>query len=580
MTKVEILKRLYKDYTKKYLNKIFLAVFFSILVAGSTSVTAWLLDPAIEKIFLNKDQTLLILIPILIIIAFATKGISLYLAKVTMFKVAEEVKKEIQLDMLTSFIRSDTESIEGKHTGKYISNLNFDVNQITAMLSSSFLALFKDGLTLIGLLSVMFFQNWKLSLIAIIMIPFASVTAKKLGKRMSKVVTEAQEKSGDLNKYLIDIFKNHKVIKIFQREKFENIRSDKFVNDLKEKSIKISTVFIRATPVMEVLTGFMIALLIFYSGVLIMNNQLSLNNFFSFLAAMMLAYQPVKSLATINVGVGQGLSAGKRILPIIDRINLINDNQDKINLEIKTGTLDFKNVNFNYSSNSENKVLKDINLKINGGKMTALVGQSGSGKSTLLSLIPRIYDPKSGVLEIDGQDIKKVKLYSLRKEISIVDQNVSLFDDTILNNIKYAKPNASNEEVYKAAELSMCSEFIDKLKDKYETVIGENGVRLSGGEKQRLSIARAFLKNSKIILLDEATSSLDSETEEKIQIALDKLTLNKTTIVIAHRLSTILNSDKIYVMDKGMVIDSGNHEELLIKSDTYKNYYNKQINKS
>ena len=580
MTKVEILKRLYKDYTKKYLNKIFLAVFFSILVAGSTSATAWLLDPAIEKIFLNKDQTLLILIPILIIIAFATKGISLYLAKVTMFKVAEEVKKEIQLDMLTSFIRSDTESIEGKHTGKYISNLNFDVNQITAMLSSSFLALFKDGLTLIGLLSVMFFQNWKLSLIAIIMIPFASVTAKKLGKRMSKVVTEAQEKSGDLNKYLIDIFKNHKVIKIFQREKFENIRSDKFVNDLKEKSIKISTVFIRATPVMEVLTGFMIALLIFYSGVLIMNNQLSLNNFFSFLAAMMLAYQPVKSLATINVGVGQGLSAGKRILPIIDRINLINDNQDKINLNIKTGTLDFKNVNFNYSSNSENKVLKDINLKINGGKMTALVGQSGSGKSTLLSLIPRIYDPKSGVLEIDGQDIKEVKLYSLRKEISIVDQNVSLFDDTILNNIKYAKPNASNEEVYKAAELSMCSEFIDKLKDKYETVIGENGVRLSGGEKQRLSIARAFLKNSKIILLDEATSSLDSETEEKIQIALDKLTLNKTTIVIAHRLSTILNSDKIYVMDKGMVIDSGNHEELLIKSDTYKNYYNKQINKS
>ena len=580
MTNVEILKRLYKDYTKKYLNKIFLAVFFSILVAGSTSATAWLLDPAIEKIFLNKDQTLLILIPILIILAFATKGISLYLAKVTMFKVAEEVKKEIQLDMLTSFIRSDTESIEGKHTGKYISNLNFDVNQITAMLSSSFLALFKDGLTLIGLLSVMFFQNWKLSLIAIIMIPFASVTAKKLGKRMSKVVTEAQEKSGDLNKYLIDIFKNHKVIKIFQREKFENIRSNKFVNDLKEKSIKISTVFIRATPVMEVLTGFMIALLIFYSGVLIMNNQLSLNNFFSFLAAMMLAYQPVKSLATINVGVGQGLSAGKRILPIIDRINLINDNQDKINLNIKTGTLDFKNVNFNYSSNSENKVLKDINLKINGGKMTALVGQSGSGKSTLLSLIPRIYDPKSGVLEIDGQDIKEVKLYSLRKEISIVDQNVSLFDDTILNNIKYAKPNASNEEVYKAAELSMCSEFIDKLKDKYETVIGENGVRLSGGEKQRLSIARAFLKNSKIILLDEATSSLDSETEEKIQIALDKLTLNKTTVVIAHRLSTILNSDKIYVMDKGMVIGSGNHEELLMKSDTYKNYYNKQINKS
>ena len=580
MPNLEILKRLYKDYTKKYLNKIFLAVFFSILVAGSTSATAWLLDPAIDKIFINKDQSLLLIIPLLIILAFATKGISLYLAKVTMIKVAEEVKKELQVNMLTSFIKADTENIENKHTGKYISNLNFDVNQITGMLSTSFLTFFKDGLTLIGLLSVMFIQNWRLSLIALIMIPFASITAKKLGKRMGKVVTEAQEKSGDLNKYLIDIFKNHKIIKIFQREKYENERSEKFVDDLKEKSIKISAVLIRATPVMEILTGTMIAVLIFYSGKLIMNDQLSLNNFFSFLAAMMLAYQPVKSLATINVGISQGLSASKRILPIIDTINLIQTNDDKINLILKNGTIDCKDINFHYSTNLENKVLKNINIKINGGKMTALVGQSGSGKSTLLSLIPRIYDPTAGKLEIDGQDIKEVNLFSLRKEISIVDQNVTLFDDTIFNNIKYAKPDAKDDEIYEAAHLSMCSEFIDKLENKYQTMIGENGVRLSGGEKQRLSIARAFLKKSKIILLDEATSSLDSETEEKIQKALDKLTLNKTTVVIAHRLSTILNSDKIYVMDKGIVMDSGNHEELLTKSDTYKNYYKKQINKS
>ena len=580
MPNIEIFKRLYKDYTKKYLNKIFLAVFFSILVAGSTSATAWLLDPAIDKIFINKDQSLLLIIPLLIILAFATKGISLYLAKVTMIKVAEEVKKELQVNMLTSFIKADTENIENKHTGKYISNLNFDVNQITGMLSTSFLTFFKDGLTLIGLLSVMFIQNWRLSLIALIMIPFASITAKKLGKRMGKVVTEAQEKSGDLNKYLIDIFKNHKIIKIFQREKYENERSEKFVDDLKEKSIKISAVLIRATPVMEILTGTMIAVLIFYSGKLIMNDQLSLNNFFSFLAAMMLAYQPVKSLATINLGISQGLSASKRILPIIDTINLIQTNDNKINLILKNGTIDCKDINFHYSTNLENKVLKNINIKINGGKMTALVGQSGSGKSTLLSLIPRIYDPTAGKLEIDGQDIKEVNLFSLRKEISIVDQNVTLFDDTIFNNIKYAKPDAKDDEIYEAAHLSMCSEFIDKLENKYQTMIGENGVRLSGGEKQRLSIARAFLKKSKIILLDEATSSLDSETEEKIQKALDKLTLNKTTVVIAHRLSTILNSDKIYVMDKGIVMDSGNHEELLTKSDTYKNYYKKQINKS
>ena len=580
MTNIEILKRLYRDYTKKYLNKILLAVFFSILVAASTSATAWLLDPAIDKIFLNKDQSLLLLIPFFIIIAFATKGISLYMAKVLMINVAEEVKKKIQMNMLSSFIKADTEYIENKHTGKYISNLNFDVNQITMMLSTSFLNFFKDGLTLIGLLTVMFLQNWRLSLIAIIMIPLASITAKRLGKRMGKVTTEAQEKSGDLNKYLIDLFKNHKIIKIFQREKFEEDRSEKFVNDLKEKSIKISTVFIRATPIMEILTGIMIALLIFYSGKLIMNEQLSLNNFFSFLAAMMLAYQPVKSLATINVGIGQGMSAGKRILPIIDIKNLIGTNKDKSKINFTDGEIEFKNINFNYSSNLENKVLKDINIKIKGRKMTALVGQSGSGKSSLLSLVPRIYDPKSGILEIDGQNIKDVNLFSLRKEISIVDQNVTLFDDTIFNNIKYAKPDANEEEIFKAAELSMCTDFIEKLENKYQTVIGENGVKLSGGEKQRLSIARAFLKDSKIILLDEATSSLDSETEEKIQKALNKLIYNKTTVVIAHRLSTILNSDKIYVMDKGKVLDSGNHEELLKTSETYKNFYNKQINKS
>ncbi len=580
MTNIEILKRLYKDYTKNYINKILLAVLFSILVAASTSATAWLLDPAIDKIFLNRDQSLLLLIPFFIIIAFATKGISLYMAKVLMINVAEEVKKKIQMDMLTSFIKADTEYIENKHTGKYISNLNFDVNQITMMLSTSFLNFFKDGLTLIGLLTVMFTQNWRLSLIAIIMIPLASVTAKRLGKRMGKVATEAQEKSGDLNKYLIDLFKNHKIIKIFQREEFEENRSEKFVNDLKEKSIKISTIFIRATPIMEILTGIMIALLIFYSGKLIMNDQLSLNNFFSFLAAMMLAYQPVKSLATINVGIGQGMSAGKRILPIVDIKNLIELNKDKSEIDFKNGDIDLKNVYFNYSSNVENKVLKNINIKINGRKMTALVGQSGSGKSSLLSLIPRLYDPKSGILEIDGQNIRDVNLFSLRKEISIVDQNVTLFDDTIFNNIKYAKPDAADDEVYRAAELSMCQDFIDKLENKYQTMIGENGVRLSGGEKQRLSIARAFLKDSKIILLDEATSSLDSETEEKIQKALDKLVFNKTTVVIAHRLSTILNSDKIYVMDAGNVLDSGKHEELLKKSETYKNFYNKQINKN
>ena len=550
---------------------------FSILVAGATSATAWLLDPAIEKIFINKDQSLIFIIPLLIIIAFATKGISLYLAKVLMIKTAEEVKKNIQIDMLSSFIKADTEKIEDKHSGKYISNLNFDVNQITGMLSNAVLNLFKDGLTLIGLLFVMFFQNWRLSLIALIMLPIATITAKKLGKRIIKVATEAQEKSGDLNKYLIDLFKNHKIIKIFQRENYEHERSEKFVNDLKEKSIKIATVFIRSTPIMEVVTGIMIAILIFYSGKLIMNDQLSINNFFSFLAAMMLAYQPVKSLATVNVAFGQGLSAGKRILPIIDQQNKISTNENGKILDISNASIKFQNINFSYKSNLNNIVLKDINIDIAGRKMTALVGHSGSGKSTILNLIPRIYDADSGEILIDNQKVQNLNLKSLRKEISIVDQNTTLFDDTIFNNIKYAKPEASDEEIFTAAKISMCTDFIEKLENKFQTVIGENGVKLSGGEKQRLSIARALLKDSKIILLDEATSSLDSETEEKIQKAIEELTKNKTTVVIAHRLSTILNSEKIYVVDKGSVESSGKHDDLIKNSLLYKNFYERQI---
>ena len=578
--KAKTFKRLYQQYTKKFISKILLAALFSIIVAISTSATAWLLDPAIEKIFINKDQTLIILIPLAIIVAFAAKGISLYLAKLLMINVSEEVKKILQIDMLKSFIKADTEVIESNHSGKYISNLNFDVNQITKMLADAFLSIFKDGLTLIGLLCVMFFQNWKLSLIAIIMIPLASITSKIIGKRMSKISTQAQEKSGDLNRYLIDLFKNHKIIKIFQRENFENIRSEKFVNDLKEKSAKIAAVYIRSTPVMEILTGIMIAILIFYSGKLIISGELAINNFFSFLAAMMLAYQPVKTLTKVNVAIEQGLAAANRILPIIDLSNEINLNEDKDKLNISEGNIIFKDVNFTYKSNPENKVLRNINANFTGGKMTALVGHSGSGKSTLLNMIPRIYAPTDGIINFDDQDISKFNLASLRSQISIVDQNTTLFDDTVLNNIKYARPEATNEEIYQAAEQSMCTEFINNLESGYETMIGENGVKLSGGEKQRLSIARAFLKKSKIILLDEATSSLDSETEDKIQKALSQLTLNKTTIVIAHRLSTILNSDKIYVVDNGKIIDSGNHEKLLINSKVYKNFYERQIKES
>ena len=579
MNKVNLLSRLYNDYTKKFLNKIIIAGFFSILVAGSTSSIAWLLDPAIKKIFIEKDQTLIIIIPICIIIAFTTKGLSLYLAKSTMIKVGEEIKKMLQADMLKSFIEADTQFIENKHTGKYISNLTYDVGMITNLLTTTLLNLFKDSLTLFGLLGVMFYQNWKLSLIAITMIPLASLAAKSLGKRIGKVTTEALEKSGLLTTYLIEIFKNHKLIKIFQREKYENSRADKFINELKEKSIKIGIVLVRTTPIMETLTGIMIAILIFYSGKLILNNEISINNFFSFLAAMMLAYQPVRSLATLNLGINQGLAAAKRILPIVDNEKNIVENKDDKPLQLSSGTVEFQDIDFKYDNNVENIILRSINLKIDGGKMTALVGHSGAGKSTILNLIPRFYDRVSGDILIDGNSIYQTKISSLRKNISLVSQDTTLFDDTIRNNIAYANLDAEDKDILEVAKLSFADEFINKLPNKYDTIIGENGVRLSGGEKQRVSIARAMLKKSHIILLDEATSSLDADTENKIQKAISYLTKDRTTLVIAHRLSTILSSDKIYVIDNGLVVDQGNHEELIKNSKIYKNFYEKQIRK-
>tara|TARA_B110001452_G_scaffold163831_1_gene136611 strand:- start:7801 stop:9543 length:1743 start_codon:yes stop_codon:yes gene_type:complete len=579
MSDLDIIKRLYKDYTSKHLKKIVIAIFFAVLVAGSTSGIAYLLDPAIEKIFIEKDKALLYIIPILIILAFFTKGISLYLAKIIMIAVSQELKADVQKDMLRSLISSDTNFIDSAHTGKFISNLTNDVNMLVNLVSLALLNVFKDSMSLIGLLLVMFYQNWKLSMIAIIMIPLASFVARSLGRRMNKATVRTMDQSGVFTTRLVEIFKNHKLIKIFQREDHENQRSSKNLDELKDRVVKMMVIFNRNTPVMESLTGIMIAALLFYSGILIEKGELQINNFFSFLAAMMLAYQPVKSLAGLNIAINQGVTGAKRVLPIVDLVNEVKDNPKFPNIIVKDGDIVFKEINFKYGDD-EKKVLKSANLNIKGGKMTALVGLSGAGKSTILNLIPRFYDPSSGKILIDNQSIHEVNIYSLRKNISLVSQETTLFDDTVKNNIAYAKLEASNEEIMLAAKNSYADEFIQNLPNGYETIIGENGVRLSGGEKQRLSIARAMLKKSSIILLDEATSSLDSDTEEKIQNAISLLTKNKTTVVIAHRLSTILNANMIYVVKEGKIVTNGSHEELLLNSEIYKNFYEKQLKKS
>ncbi len=579
MSSIEILKRLYKNYTKKYIRNILISVFFTVLLAASTSSVAYLLDPAIKQLFIEQKQKYIYIIPGLIILAFATKGLSLYLAKVIMIYVAEEVRKDIQTDMFASLIRADTEIVDKKHSGKFITNLTNDVNMIVNLVSTAILNLFKDSLTLIGLLSVMFYQNWRLSLFAIIMIPLASTAARTLGKRIGKVTTQQMTKAGVFTSYLIEIFKNHKLIKIFQKEGYEKKRANELINSLKETSRKINVVHVRASPIMEFLTGIMIACLIFISAKLVTKNELEVSNFFSFLAAMMLAYQPVRSLATLNIVIQQGLAGARRVLPVIDDVQKVKDKPNSKDLKVDKGNIKFDNVKFNYIK-GEQQILNSINLNIPGEKMTALVGHSGAGKSTILNLIPRFYNADDGDIYIDNQSIYSSTIFSLRKNISLVSQDTTLFDDTIKNNIAYANLDASQKEIEDAAKFSFAHEFIEELPQKYETLIGENGVRLSGGEKQRLSIARAILKKSPIILLDEATSSLDAETENKIQKAISFLTQGKTTIVIAHRLSTILNSDKIYVIDKGKTIGEGKHEELLVSSNIYKNFYEKQIKRS
>ena len=571
-----ILKRLYVEYVRKHIKRILLALVLSIIVAGSTSGIAWLLDPAVKKIFIDQDKIFVWTIPFLIIIAFSSKGLSLYFARINIIRVGEEVAGELQKKIANNILISDIQTLDNRHSGKYISNVMFDTHHVQNLVSSGVLNLMKDSFSVVALVSLMFYQNWQLALFAILMMPLAGGLAKSLGKRIGKATSKAGVSSGNLASFLSEIFKGSKMIKIYQKENDEKEKAKHVINDLVEKNIKIGSVMIRATPIMETLTGFMIAGFIVFSGKLIASGELGVNNFFSFLAAMMLAYQPIRSLATINMAAYQGAAAFKRISEIIDKEVKIKDDPNAPNLVLKNSDIKFNNVGFKYDSSDE-KAIKNINLEIKGNSMTAFVGHSGAGKSTIMNLLPRFYDPQEGYIEIDNQKINDISLNSLRKNLSMVSQDVILFDDTIKNNISYAKKNASDEEIIKACKFAAADEFIKKLPMGYDTVIGENGVRLSGGQKQRISIARAILKQSPIILLDEATSSLDAESEEIVQNAINNLTKNKTTLVIAHRLSTIHNADNIFVMKDGKTINSGKHDFLMKNCNEYKSLYNKQL---
>ena len=575
MTKLELIKRVFKSQVKKYIPELFLAFIFIILTSITTAVTAWLLDPAIKEIFENKNNTMLYIIPVAIVFTFVLKAFSIYGTRIVTIKVGIKIIKNIQTLMAQKFLLSDISHITKKHSGKYLSNFTNDTNVLFLVLTGVVVTLFKETFTLIALLGLMFYHDWQLSLLAILMIPIAVISSKNIGKKMGKKVNLSLEASDKFMKFLSELIKGSWLIKIYQKEQ-EELKKISMIIDERFKAIrKVEQTRLGAGPIMEIISAIAIAIVVFFAGYRSLEGAITLGEFVSFLAALMLAYQPVKALAGINVGIQEGVAAARRIYEIIDQKNEIINDENAPSLKLTNATLEFKNISFVYPDGTQ--ALKNLSVKIEGGRKVGLVGISGSGKTTFLNLIPRFFNLEHGQILVDGQNINNINLSSLRKEISLVSQDVILFDDTIKSNILYGNSSASDEEIVAACKFAAAQDFIEKLPNKYETIIGENGIKLSGGQKQRLSIARAILKNSSIILLDEATSSLDSDSETVIQKAIENLTKNKTTIIIAHRLSTIMNCDKILVFDNGQIISEGSHEFLVNSSPIYKNLYEKQI---
>lgn len=575
MTKLEMISRIFKTQIKKYIPELSITFILILLTSLTTAVTAWLLDPAIKEIFENKNKQMLYIIPLAIVFTFIIKAFSVYGTRIITVKIGIKIIKNIQTLMAQKFLLSDISHITKKHSGKYLSNFTNDITILFTTLTGLVVTLFKETFTLIALLGLMFYHDWQLSLVAMIMIPIAAISSKNIGKKMGKKVHASLEASDKFMKFLSEIIKGSWLIKIYQKEEDE-LKKISMIIDERYKAIrKVEQTRLGAGPIMEIISAIAIAIVVFFAGYRSMQGAITLGEFVSFLAALMLAYQPVKALAGVNVGIQEGVTAAKRIYEIIDQKNDIYNDENAPSLKLKNATLEFKNISFTYPDGTH--ALKNLSAKIEGGKKVGLVGISGSGKTTFLNLIPRFFNLKDGTILIDDQNINSINLNSLRKEISIVSQDVILFDDTIRSNILYGNTSASDDEIVSACKFAAAQDFIEKLPNKYETIIGENGIKLSGGQKQRLSIARAILKDSPIILLDEATSSLDSESEAVIQKAIENLTKNKTTIIIAHRLSTIMNCDKILVFDSGQIVDEGSHEFLVKNSSIYKNLYEKQI---
>jgi len=572
---IDVIKRVFRTHVKKYIPELSLTFIFILITSAATAATAWLLDPAIKEIFENKNKLMLYVIPAAIVLAFTIKALSIFITKIITIKVASKICSNISSLMAEKLITSDTLYITNKHSGKFISHFTWDLGMIFNTLTGTVISLVKESITLVFLLGLLFYHDWQLALVAMVMIPVTAFFSKNLGKKMGKRTLDSAEKTDRFVKFLSEIIKGSLLIKIYQKEYDEIKNINQAIEDQWKANRKTQQTFLGAAPVMEIISAVAIAIVVFFAGYRSFQGVLSLGQFVSFLAALMLAYQPVRALAGLNIGIKSGLVAVRRTYEIIDRINLVKEDSHLPELKINKGSIEFIDINFSYPNNVQ--ALKEVNGKINGGEKVGFVGVSGSGKTTLLNLIPRFFHLSEGKIIIDDQNINEVRLSSLRKKISLVSQDIILFDDTVLKNLTYGYEKASKEDILQACKNSATQEFIEKLPKKYETIIGENGFKLSGGQKQRISIARAILKNAPLILLDEATSSLDSESEKVIHDAIENLTKNKTTIIIAHRLATIKNCNKIFLFDKGKIIDSGTHNELIDRSKIYSSLYEKQI---
>ncbi|MDA7688596.1 ABC transporter ATP-binding protein/permease [Pelagibacteraceae bacterium] len=576
MTGYQILSRLFRDSVKPYSLKLSSSFFFMIITALTTGLTAWILDPAIKMIFLDKNTQMLTIIPIAIIITLLIKGISTYWQTAILTDVGQRIIADTQVKMFSKITYSDLAWIQKNHSGKIISNFLYDVTLLQDSVSNSLANGVRDILTLICLIAVMYYQDWRLATVSLIAIPLVALLSKRLGKRMKKASTEGQIETGILATLLSENLDGTRVVKAYQQEEREIQKVSLSIYKRMHLIIKGIKTRAAASPFSEFLAGFGIAAALYYAGVRGIQGELALNEFVSFLGAMMLSFQPLKRLSAISTSIQDGFAAAVRIFNLMDQESYIKEADNAKQLAITKGKVEFKDVSLSYE-NDKNLALNSISLIIEPGKTTALVGPSGAGKSSCLNLIPRFYNPSNGSIEIDEQNIEHLTLDSLRSCISLVSQEPKLFDVSIKENISYGNTSASYDEIVDASKSAAAHEFIMSLPNQYETIVGEKGFSLSGGQKQRISIARAFLRDAPILLLDEATSSLDNESENLIQTAIKKLMQNRTTIVIAHRLSTIIDANKIAVFDSGKIVEIGTHQQLIKNDGLYSNLYKKEL---